>query len=101
MHAMANRLTKASLQVTLAGCDVLLADVARVIEEARRAAARSVNAVMTATYWLIGRRIVEQERGGLLPPEVALPDRHRAEARRVNARRRTADAPVTQLRPRV
>jgi hypothetical protein len=31
------------------GYDVLLADIARVIEEAQRAAARSVNAVMTAT----------------------------------------------------
>lgn len=42
----------------------LLADVAHVIEEARRAAARSVNTVMTTTYWLIGRRIVEQEQHG-------------------------------------
>lgn len=49
---------------TPAGYDDLLADVAQVIEEARRAAARSVNAVMTATYWLVGRRIVEQEQGG-------------------------------------
>ncbi len=44
--------------------DDLLADVARVIEDARRAAARSVNTVMTTTYWLIGRRIVEQEQEG-------------------------------------
>jgi hypothetical protein len=36
----------------------------RVIEEARRAAARSVNAVMTATYWFVGRRIVELEQRG-------------------------------------
>jgi hypothetical protein len=42
----------------------LLTDVAHVIEEARRVAARSVNAVMTATYWLVGRRIVEQEQQG-------------------------------------
>jgi predicted nuclease of restriction endonuclease-like (RecB) superfamily len=42
----------------------LLADVAYVIEAARHAAARSVNAVMTSTYWLIGRRIVEQEQQG-------------------------------------
>ena len=47
-----------------AGYSVLLADVAHVIEEGRRAAARSVNAFMTATYWLIGRRIIEQEQGG-------------------------------------
>lgn len=34
------------------------------IEAARRTAARSVNAVMTVTYWLIGRRIIEQEQQG-------------------------------------
>lgn len=48
----------------VAGYEGLLSDVVRVIEEARRAAARSVNAVMTATYWLVGRRIVEEEQGG-------------------------------------
>jgi predicted nuclease of restriction endonuclease-like (RecB) superfamily len=46
------------------GYDALIADLVAVIENARRTAARSVNAVMTATYWLIGRRIVEQEQGG-------------------------------------
>ena len=44
--------------------DGLLADVAHVIEAARHAAARSVNAVMTITYSLIGRRIIEQEQQG-------------------------------------
>lgn len=34
------------------------------LEAARRNAARSVNAVMTATYWEIGRRIVEYEQAG-------------------------------------
>lgn len=34
------------------------------LEEARRNSARSVNAVITATYWEIGRRIVEQEQRG-------------------------------------
>ena len=34
------------------------------LEAARRTAARSVNAVMTATYWEIGRRIVESEQAG-------------------------------------
>lgn len=48
----------------LAGYDLLLSEVVRVIEEARRATARSVNAVMTATYWFVGRRIVEQEQAG-------------------------------------
>ena len=40
------------------------ADIVAVLEAARRAAARSVNAVMTACYWEIGRRIVEFEQGG-------------------------------------
>jgi len=35
-----------------------------VIENARRITARSVNAVMTLTYWLVGRRIVEEEQQG-------------------------------------
>jgi predicted nuclease of restriction endonuclease-like (RecB) superfamily len=34
------------------------------LEQARHAAARAVNAIMTATYWEIGRRIVEFEQGG-------------------------------------
>lgn len=34
------------------------------LEAARRASARAVNALMTATYWEIGRRIVEHEQGG-------------------------------------
>lgn len=44
--------------------DEVLADIAALLEEARHAAARSVNAVMTATYWAIGRRVVEHEQGG-------------------------------------
>lgn len=39
-------------------------EVATILEDARRASARSVNAIMTATYWEIGRRIVEHEQGG-------------------------------------
>lgn len=34
------------------------------LETARRTVARSVNALMTASYWEIGRRIVEFEQGG-------------------------------------
>jgi len=36
----------------------------RLLEAARRVSARTVNAFMTATYWEIGRRIVEFEQGG-------------------------------------
>jgi hypothetical protein len=42
----------------------LLGGLTELLEEARHAAARSVNAVLTATYWEIGRRIVEFEQGG-------------------------------------
>lgn len=38
--------------------------IVQLLEEARRAAARSVNALMTASYWEIGRRIVEADQGG-------------------------------------
>ena len=44
--------------------DGLLAEVVVLLETARRTAARAVNAVMTATYWEIGRRIVEVEQRG-------------------------------------
>ncbi|HEY9628042.1 MAG TPA: PDDEXK nuclease domain-containing protein [Coleofasciculaceae cyanobacterium] len=42
----------------------VLSAVVELMEAARRAAARSVNAIMTATYWEIGRRIVEMEQRG-------------------------------------
>jgi predicted nuclease of restriction endonuclease-like (RecB) superfamily len=46
------------------GYDAVLADVVVLIQDARRAASRSVNAVMTTAYWHVGRRLVEQEQGG-------------------------------------
>jgi len=42
----------------------LLSSVGELLEAARRASARTVNAFMTATYWEVGRRIVEFEQGG-------------------------------------
>jgi predicted nuclease of restriction endonuclease-like (RecB) superfamily len=39
-------------------------DIVQLLKDARSAAVRSVNALMTATYWEIGRRIVEFEQGG-------------------------------------
>ena len=39
-------------------------DVSKIIDAARESAARSVNAAMTAAYWLTGRRIVEFEQSG-------------------------------------
>ncbi len=42
----------------------VIVDVANIVDAARDNAARSVNAAMTAAYWLIGRRIVEFEQSG-------------------------------------
>jgi predicted nuclease of restriction endonuclease-like (RecB) superfamily len=54
-----NRKTELQADNPIAGYDKVLADVVRLLESGRRAAAWSVNSIMTATYWLIGRRIVE------------------------------------------
>jgi DUF1016 N-terminal domain len=44
--------------------DAMLNRVAALIDEARRASARVVNALMTATCWSVGRHIVEFELSG-------------------------------------
>jgi hypothetical protein len=48
----------------LSGYDAILTDVVSLLERARSAAARTVNAIITTTYWHIGRRIVEGEQRG-------------------------------------
>ena len=42
----------------------VLGDVATILDTAKHSVTRSVNAAMTAAYWLIGRRIVESEQAG-------------------------------------
>ena len=42
----------------------VLGDISSVIQKAKQAAARSVNSMMTASYWVIGRRLVEFEQKG-------------------------------------
>ena len=44
--------------------EAVFGDVSNIIDAARESAARSVNAAMTAAYWLIGHRIVEFEQSG-------------------------------------
>jgi DUF1016 N-terminal domain len=44
--------------------DAVLAGVNSLLEAAHPATARSVNSIMTATYWDIGSRIVELEQAG-------------------------------------
>jgi hypothetical protein len=42
----------------------LLAGIVALLEQARRSAARSVNSILTTTYWLVGQRLVEHEQRG-------------------------------------
>ena len=53
-----------STRLPEAGYARLHGGVVALLEAARTAAARSANAVMTASYWDVGRRIVEFEQGG-------------------------------------
>lgn len=46
------------------GYTTVLKSLATLVDHARQASARAVNTVMTATYWEMGRRIVEHEQGG-------------------------------------
>lgn len=55
---------QASTPVTPSDYSELLGGVSGLLEAARRASVRAVNAFMTATYWEVGRRIVEFEQGG-------------------------------------
>lgn len=42
----------------------LVTGIVELLDTARKSAARSVNSIMTTTYWEIGRRIVQTEQGG-------------------------------------
>ncbi len=50
--------------VRVEGYDEVLGGLVELLESSRRTSARAVNAVMTATYWEIGRRIVAFEQAG-------------------------------------
>ena len=53
-----------SAPVTPGDYSELLGSVSELLETARHASVRAVNAFMTATYWEVGRRVVEFEQGG-------------------------------------
>jgi len=53
-----------TIQHKVADYDSVLSGVVELLGMARRASARVVNTLMTATYWEIGRRIVEHEQAG-------------------------------------
>lgn len=61
---MAKRRKKSELTVQAGEYDGLVGNIAELLEQSRRTAARAVNNVLTATYWEVGRRIVEFEQGG-------------------------------------
>ena len=44
--------------------DGLLSGLSALLDQSRRSAARTMNAVLTATHWEVGRRLVEFEQGG-------------------------------------
>ncbi|RRA50386.1 YhcG family protein [Acidipila sp. EB88] len=54
---------KSGLEVSTA-YQALLESVSDLLLNGRQSAAKSVNAVLTTTYWLVGRRLVEFEQGG-------------------------------------
>ena len=56
--------------------DSILDDLVRLLDAARTTSARAINTVMTATYWQIGRRIVEAEQAGVERAE-DFPDKER------------------------
>jgi len=61
--AKASKATTAT-QIDEADYSDIHGSIVSLLESARHAAARSVNAVMTASYWAIGQRIVIFEQGG-------------------------------------
>ena len=56
--------TKPPAPESVEGYEAVRASLVTLLESARRFSARSVNTIMTATYWEIGRRIVGHEQGG-------------------------------------
>lgn len=56
--------TGRAIQRQAADYDSVFSGVVELLDAARRASARVVNTLMTATYWEIGRRIVEHEQSG-------------------------------------
>jgi len=68
-RSTAVRQTKLAWRGELAAYGELVGGIAAVLEAARRSSARAVNAVITATYWELGRRIVEYEQQGKVRAE--------------------------------
>jgi hypothetical protein len=57
--------------------DLVLGEIVSLLEAGRRLSARAVNAAMTAAYWRVGQRIVEQEQRGHARADTPRPPRRR------------------------
>ncbi len=58
-------MTKAKRSLSTAGrYDLFVKEIEGLLAEARRHTIRSVNAILTAVYWEVGRRIVEFKQSG-------------------------------------
>jgi predicted nuclease of restriction endonuclease-like (RecB) superfamily len=55
---------RSNISPRLAGYTSVHHDIVQLLHTARQNTARAINALMTATYWEIGQRIVEFEQGG-------------------------------------
>src|SRR5579872_1497641 len=65
---MAKR-NKSAMPTRISGYDGLLGEITEILDVSRRATVRSINSILTATYWEIGRRVVEFEQRGELRAE--------------------------------
>lgn len=63
-HDTFTTMKKPATQPKAAAYPKLISGIATLLEESRRSVVRAANCFMTATYWEIGRRIVEFEQGG-------------------------------------
>lgn len=61
---MAKRAKQGTTAVAVRGYEDLVAGLSGLLEQSRRVSARAVNGILTATYWEVGREIVEFEQGG-------------------------------------
>lgn len=67
---MAHRKTpKAVVPASDADYRRLVGGIADLLDAARRRSARAVDSILTATYWEVGRRIVEHEQRGRVRAE--------------------------------
>ena len=58
-------ITATNNEITAQGYGRIRTEIVELLHAARTTSVRSVNALMTATYWEIGRRIIEFEQGGV------------------------------------